>query len=146
MNRDTIHFGACRRSRAGVAFRLLRLTCPGDPVNSTTEAAYRRAPQLTVALTPSSMQWLAALPASVRPRHLPIKFVRIANRLAEIWGESHAGSRYFQDLLIDRRGGRQGFPNEVGAELAALQDYFETKVHARPQTVWDQIAGHRRDG
>ena len=114
-------------------------------MSTTTETPYRRAPEKAETLKQTTMHWLAALPTPVRPKHLPIKFVRIANGLSDSWHDPARCSEYFQELLIDRRGGRHGFPNEVGTELAVLQDYFETKVHASPQTVWDLIAGHRRD-
>ena len=117
-----------------------------DAVTDVQTTPYQRAPQPSATLKPTTMQWLAALPPTIRPRHLPIKFVRIANRLSDVWHDPRACSECFQELLIDRRGGRQGFPNEVGTELAALQDYFETEVFVMPQTVWDLIAGHRREG
>lgn len=144
-NGENIRTDACRRMPARVAFRVPQLTRPGRMVHTMTDTPYRRAPELAETLKPTTMQWLASLPATVRPKHLPIKFVRIANRLSDFWRDPVRCSEYFQQLLIDRRGGRQGLPNEVGTELALLQDYFETKVHASPQTVWDQIAGHRRD-
>ena len=111
---------------------------------SNPAAPHRRAPSPPDTLKPTTVQWLAALPPPLRPRQLPIKFVRVANRLADVWHDAAACSAYFQELLLDGRGGRAGFPRDVGTELAALQDYFEGRLHEGQQTVWDQIAGHRR--
>jgi hypothetical protein len=118
------------------------LTNQKDP----TDAQYRRAPLPSTTIKPSTVQWLAALPAAVRPKHLPVRFVRIANTLSDLWQHPRACSEYFQALLIDQRGSRHGFPIEVGLELATLKNYFETDVNASPQTVWDEIVGHRRGG
>ena len=112
--------------------------------NDPTDAPYRRAPLQSNTIKPSTMQWLAALPAAIRPKHLPVRFVRIANNLSDLWQDPRACNEYLHALLIDQRGGRHGFPNEVGLELAALKNYFETDVHASPQTVWDEIVGRRR--
>jgi hypothetical protein len=75
---------------------------------------------------------------------VPIEYVRIANALARAWSAPRACLEYFDDLLIDRRGGRQGFPFDVALELAGLKDYYETEVHPTSQTVWDLIIATRR--
>jgi len=51
---------------------------------------------------------------------------------------------YLDDLLIDRRGGRQGFPFDVALEIAGLKDYYETSIHPTAQTAWDLIIAMRR--
>lgn len=47
------------------------------------------------------------------------KFPRIALRLVELW-ESMACGAYLRSLLMDERGGRQGFPLDVMEDLILL--------------------------
>lgn len=112
--------------------------------DSLEEIIARRRPQLPEVLTGDTIQWLAGLPPDVRPGALPIQYVRIANRLARVWPDAYACLAYLDDLLIDRRGGRQGFPFEVALELAGLKDHYETVVHPTAQTAWDMIIAMRR--
>lgn len=66
--------------------------------------------------------WLTSLPAGLRPAQLCARYPRVANRLALCWPDRGLALRLFDDLLVDRRGGRRGFPAEVKAELVALRD------------------------
>lgn len=108
------------------------------------ELIARRRPQPPESLSNETMQWLATLPTHVRPRVLPIEYTRIANTLSRRWPDEHACEAYLDDLLVDRRGNRRGFPLSVVMELATLKDFFETRIHPRPQTVWDDIADRHR--
>ena len=103
-----------------------------------------RKPQPPETLAAETIRWLAGLPADVRPRRLPIQFPRIANRLGSRWSERQTCLVCLEDLLIDKRGTRRGFPLDIVVELAALKNYFETVVHSQPQTVWDEVAERRR--
>jgi len=82
---------------------------PPDPVNLT--------------LTPAALRWLAQLPREVRPLELFHTYPRIANQLAAL-GNAAAVSAVLAELLIDKRGGRQGFPDGVAQELSRLQDFL----------------------
>lgn len=54
------------------------------------------------------------------PLNLEEKYLRILNRIVELW-ETPEMDAYFNDLMIDTRGGvRQGFPSEVASEIFAL--------------------------
>lgn len=48
------------------------------------------------------------------------RYPRIANRIALCWSDQVLTERLLDDLLRDRRGGRNGFPVPVHAELVAL--------------------------
>jgi hypothetical protein len=104
----------------------------------------RRRPQPPEALVADTIKWLAGLPADVRPTALPVQFVRIANAVARVWSDHRRCLEYLDDLLIDRRGGRQGFPFDVALEIAGLKDYYETSIHPTAQTAWDLIIAMRR--
>jgi hypothetical protein len=94
-------------------------------------------------LTRETIQWLAELPPEVMPQHLSLRFPRMANALYLRWTDRHACSAYLDDLIIDKRGTRRGFPDEILEELATLKNYFQTVVYPVPQTVWDEIAQRR---
>jgi hypothetical protein len=89
-------------------------------------------------------QWLSQLPPHVRPRQAAARFPHIANALALSWARPSQCRGYFDQLLLDHRGNRQGFPKAVAAELAALKDYYDSVVHPTQQTVWDEIVNHTK--
>lgn len=73
------------------------------------------------ALSGATIQWALTLPANLRPKTLIDRFPRIANRLAECWSRPAERDAVLQDLLVDRRMRRRGFPPEVATELQALR-------------------------
>jgi hypothetical protein len=80
-------------------------------------------------LATRTFRWLAELPANKRPNALLHQYPRIANRLAEIWKRPLQCERYLDDLMLDMRGNRRGFPPNVATEIAALKLYlFSTSV------------------
>ncbi|HYD60098.1 MAG TPA: hypothetical protein VEC35_07070 [Noviherbaspirillum sp.] len=101
---------------------------PGQPLSSSD-------------LSPIAFKWLAALPREVRPNSLARQFPRIANRLAEIWKRPLQCERYIDDLMIDLRGGRQGFPPAVAAEIAALKVHFLRTTNTVHFGVWGNRIG-----
>lgn len=80
--------------------------------------------------------WVQQLPQEVRPRQLVIQYARIANKLASLWSHPVACEKYLNELMMDERGDRQGFPADVALELAALQAYFATNVMVPHYDVW----------
>jgi hypothetical protein len=95
---------------------------------------------------PRTLEWSHRLPADVQPRELLRTFGRIANRLAADWEETDRTYAYFDELLIDRRGNRRGFPPAVKAELEALQRSYAVTRPARGSSidsgshgVWDDV-------
>ena len=75
-------------------------------------------------LLPTSLKWLKSLPEDARPVALATRYARIANILAQQWNDPPACGAYFDSLLVDRRGNRQGFPPAVQADIRILLDYF----------------------
>ncbi|MBI1890846.1 MAG: hypothetical protein HYS18_09385 [Burkholderiales bacterium] len=87
------------------------------------------------------MPWIAQLPPEIRPHELIVHYARIANKLAELWKRPAACEKYLNELMIDERGDRQGFPPAVAAELAVLNVYYTTKVITQHFTVWGDRVG-----
>src|SRR5512145_2190272 len=71
------------------------------------------------------------------PSHLDARHPRILERIAQLWGTSQLDG-YLQELLIDSRGGRQGFAPEVMSDLMFLHGlHLDSKEQAHPPTdVW----------
>lgn len=78
-------------------------------------------------LQDATLRWIASLPENVRPWELARQFPRVANKLAKIWGQQSVRERELEDLLIDKRGNRQGFPMQVAAEVMALKVHYATE-------------------
>ena len=75
-------------------------------------------------LLPTSLIWLKSLPEEARPIALATRYARIVNTLAQHWNDHPACGAYFDALLVDRRGNRQGFPPAVLADIRILLEYF----------------------
>ncbi|NMG27712.1 ankyrin repeat domain-containing protein [Aromatoleum evansii] len=61
------------------------------------------------------------------PVHLEEKFDRILTRIEFLWDTPEIHD-YFSDLLIDKRGGRQGFPPLVLADIITLREFRELET------------------
>ncbi|HJV51158.1 MAG TPA: hypothetical protein VJ652_06860 [Noviherbaspirillum sp.] len=100
----------------------------------------RRAPQQEFEqdLDTQTFKWLATLPKESRPSSLAVKFPRIVNRLAKVWKRPLQCEHYLDDLMIDRRGGRQGFPSDVAADIAKLKVHFLSTCRTVRYDVWGE--------
>lgn len=112
---------AAQRASPARAIDFTQLRAPVRPQDSSLGEVARR--------------WLATLPSSVLPRELCAQYPRIANRLALCWSDTRLTDQVLDSLLVDRRGGRRGFPHEVREELAALDAYH------RRRTATSQLDG-----
>jgi len=61
------------------------------------------------------------------PKHLEAQYERILIKLEELW-EAPQIHDYFSDLLIDKRGGRHGFPQNVLQDIIMLREYHELET------------------
>lgn len=75
------------------------------------------------------------------PYALESKFPRVFNKIMSLW-DSPEIDAYFMDLVVDTRGGREGFPPDVATEIVHL-----SLVHAahhkslQKQDVWESATG-----
>jgi len=84
--------------------------------------------------------WLDQLPEHVRPYRLVDGYPRLGLKMAELWSSPDKFHKYILELVLDQRGGRQGFPADVASDLMRLSSYFEEKLaglnrskgHAQP--------------
>ena len=76
------------------------------------------------------------------PTNLEEKYLRVFNRIIELW-DSKEIDEYFNELLMDTRNGtRQGFPHDVASEIFALSvahaKLREQKIKASGNP-WDDV-------
>jgi hypothetical protein len=82
----------------------------------------RRTDTQSEPLREASAAWMLTLPEGVRPVQLAGRFARIVNRIHALWDQDDAVpcTRYLADLMISRRGNRQGFPFAIAMEIDRL--------------------------
>jgi hypothetical protein len=102
--------GVQRLRRPGLADWLARR-------NPLTEAERR--------LSRHTTQWMLALPREIRPVELMRRYPRIANQLSAQWQDNEFSLHLLDELVLDRRGNRQGFPRTVAIELQALREHLQ---------------------
>jgi tankyrase len=72
------------------------------------------------------------------PVHLEAQFGRILRKIEELW-DSPRLDEYFSDLLIDKRGGRQGFPEAVLKDLIMIREYRDVATFRAVERKEDAI-------
>ncbi len=110
-------------------YRSLNASALKPPVDAEKR---QPAPASDRTLNASAIRWLADLPDRVRPNQSALRFPRIVNRLARFWDTPAMVTEIFNELLIDSRPARDGFPADVLHELRLLQTFWQT---ARPASV-----------
>lgn len=72
-------------------------------------------------------------------------FGHVVTRLVQCWGDPEYFHLVFQDLIIDKRGNRSGWPFDAFMELELLQRVHD-EAYGRPalqRDTWDQISHER---
>ncbi|NTV96514.1 MAG: hypothetical protein HGA75_14045 [Thiobacillus sp.] len=76
------------------------------------------------------------LPFSIYPRQTIDQYPRIIDMTALLWNEPDGFRKYFDELLNDDRGDRQGFPFEVLMEIGNIREEHE-RQHPDRKAVLD---------
>ncbi len=87
-------------------------------------------------LLPNTQKWFDTLPRSVQPYALCKLYPRIANLIAAMWADTEALKAYFDELLVDRRRGRRGFPVDVFNDLHLLRE-LQAACYPYAMGKWD---------
>jgi hypothetical protein len=106
----------------------------------TATSSYSASTGSPPALSPAAAEWLAGLPAERAPRQMAEAFPHVANQIACMWKTPRLLDRYLDDLLVDRRGNRQGFPFPVAFEIMQLRDYYQSVVFPLKTCFWDGVS------
>lgn len=99
---------------------------PEPPAPTVDWSALRKAEPANV-LLPATRTWAQSLPIGIVPRTLMAQFPRIANRVALDWRDPMHVRTYLSELLVDRRGGRRGFPADVLDDILRLRRYCASR-------------------
>ena len=90
-------------------------------------------------LTGEALRLLVKVDRWVVLRELPENFPRVLNRLALVWSKPLEADRCFEELLMNSRGIRQGFPLAVVSELTALRHFYVTRAFPKHTDPWEQM-------
>jgi hypothetical protein len=105
-------------------------------------SAVRQAkPVEQVRITKEVNAWLSQLPADIRPRALAIQYPRIFNKIAALWIDPLSCEKYLDELMLDNRGSRQGFPADIAEELVSLKKHLVDTTNIQKIGVWGERIG-----
>jgi hypothetical protein len=91
----------------------------------------RRPPQ---PLTIASHQLAIDLARSGDPvPGLARRYPHVLNQISAVWADLPVAAELIDDLLVDRRGGRRGFPSEVLAELLTVRRVAVKRMVGQPR-------------
>ena len=111
--------------RGGPSAPAHRTRTASRPTSQPANADWARVrqPQRPQDLVLSAMagHWRTSLADRYRPDHLCTLYPRLANRLALCWDDPSLASKVLDDLVVDKRRGRAGFPPTVSQELIRLR-------------------------
>lgn len=75
------------------------------------------------------------------PYSLESKYPRVFHKIMSLW-DSPEIDDYFMDLIVDRRGGREGFPQDVATEIVHLSLVHGAHHKTQQKTdVWEMSTG-----
>jgi hypothetical protein len=107
--------------------------------NPAVQIAPRPALVRSPDLTDEAVRLLESLALRCPLAHLPSRFPRVLNRLAALWHQPALVERSLEDLLLDSRGSRAGFPVEVLTELQALRNCNARRISPAKVDPWQAM-------
>jgi hypothetical protein len=119
---------ALRAQRAGAG-----IAPPLDP------QALARLPECARQLSPAAQRILAALPPAVNLGRSCAQYPQAVEKLFGHWRNPREFRAAIDAMVIDSRGGRQGFPFDVVRELGTLREYYDRYVDPVKSTAWETV-------
>jgi hypothetical protein len=92
-----------------------------------------------VALDRRSKIIIESLPKDIQPLSIAETFPHIMNLIASSWQEPKMFVQTLDELLIDDRGNRAGFPFTVIVELTNLREFYFSSVRPEARKLWDRL-------
>ena len=90
-------------------------------------------------LSSEALRLLDMMPKKLQLRLLPAQFPRVLNQVAALWNRPTAAASCLQELMLDTRGTRAGFPPEVLSELLALRNYNASRIVPQKIDPWQEM-------
>lgn len=69
------------------------------------------------------------------PYALETLYPRVLTRIMDLWDTPPALQECFEELMVDKRGGRQGFPKEVAHDIFVLSAIYDDYLNRPPEGV-----------
>jgi hypothetical protein len=132
-----------------IAARALAARDPFGLVRPPSDPASLRQPDSPYdsKLSLAAIAWMSELPQEVAPLVLANQFPRIVNRLSRFWDSPRMMDDYFQQLLMDRRSKRKGFPKKILDELYALAEHYRALHKSSSKSdLWESIPYRKAHG
>jgi len=101
--------------------------------------ALARLPAWARQLHPQAQLVLASLPASIRLARGGAQYPHAVEKLLLNWASPSDFRRILDSMMIDTRGGRQGFPFDVVTEFSELREYYDRYVHPVSTSAWASV-------
>ena len=72
------------------------------------------------------------------PFALEARFTRVFNTIMRLWDAPEELQAYFEELMVDKRGGRQGFPEDVAHDIFVLSMVYDDFLRqpSQPEDPW----------
>lgn len=97
----------------------------------------RRQDRTQQALTERSLRTLELLRQDgIDATFIAERFPHVLNRVSEVWDTPTSVLSLLGDLLVDRRGGRRGFPDDALALILALRRHTVRRIVASAGLQW----------
>ena len=99
-------------------------------------AALARLPASARHLSPDAQRILASLPPNIELECTCTQYPQAIEKLLKHWRNPFEFRSVLDSLVIDGRGGRQGFPFDIVNELGALREFYDSYVSPIRSSAW----------
>jgi hypothetical protein len=95
-----------------------------------------RLPEAARHFSPDVQQILAQLPPKLSLRRSCSSYPQAVEKLLKHWRNPAEFRLVLDEMMMDSRGGRQGFPFDVVSEFSALREYYDQQVSPIRTSAW----------
>jgi hypothetical protein len=100
------------------------------------QQALARLPECARQLSPDAQRILAHLPPGVALVRSCTRYPQAVEKLLKHWRHPAEFRAALDAMVMDSRGGRQGFPFDIVSEFSALREYYDLHVSPVKTTAW----------
>lgn len=112
---------------------------PAQPAAQANGDQSQQPAERSAELTADAVRLVDALVRACPMRELAARFPRVLNQIASLWNQPAVLERHFEELLLDSRGQRQGFPAEVLNELSRLRGLSASRLRPARVDPWQEV-------
>jgi hypothetical protein len=101
--------------------------------------ALARLPACARQLSPDAQRILAGLPPAIALGRSCAQYPQAVEKLLKHWRNPIEFRLILDSMVIDSRGGRQGFPFDIVREFSALREYYDLQVNPVRTNAWASV-------